>query len=189
MGNFLKDLQRSLDGGEFNSEAANVINNVYKQSMGIDSSEGDDVIKKYNEIMDERAVNAPKPTKEEIEEAKKKYDEYLIKLKDGELKSKAMNNLMNKYFNALELFDVINENIGKAYLSLEDVDVEYNAFSEKYPELTEHFNEIREKTHKIIEIYKEFIMKYKEFVDATTKEVVDATTKEVVDTTTIETIL
>lgn len=180
MGNFLKDLQRSLDSGEFNSEAANVINNVYKQSMEIDSSEGGDVLEKYNKIMDERAVNTPKPTKEEIEEAKKKYDEYLIKLKDGELKSKAMNNLMNKYFNALELFDVINENISKAYLSLEDVDVEYNAFSEKYPELTEHFNEIREKNHKIIEIYKEFIIKYKEFVDVTTKEVVNVTTIETI---------
>lgn len=169
MSDFLKNLQKSVDSGEFNSDAAKQINELLKKSEDVDLNNIDKVMT----LNKEDGLKRSKPTDEDIKKAETEYNKYITDVDYEARKSAEMNSVFNKYFSAIDGVDEINSKISMQYLNINDIDAEYNKLINTYPDMVSHFENVLAKKVKVIDMYMQFINKYKEYISGDYIEIIN----------------
>jgi hypothetical protein len=140
MGNFLDDLKKAVDDGEFNSEAAKKINKIDELADEKTNPEG-----RLNERLEKAGVK--NTTEEAVVEANVNYEIEMAEMK----RKDEINRLLATL---IEIEDMVKLSIGDMFSHINELDSKFkNEFENKDPlfgDLSQKVEEIKSKYNNII---------------------------------------
>jgi hypothetical protein len=129
--NFLDKLKKTLDEGEFNSDAANLINQIHEAAENVNTKEVEEKVEKQRE----EAETKPK-TQDELNKAKNQYEEKITQLR----KLDEINRLLVDFIN-LEAY--INDSLEELKNMVLECENNFIEDGSEYDELRDKINSIK----------------------------------------------